>query len=229
LIEEINAAFKKDLARRRDKRYKRHPFLISYVVLSALAYIGYQYKYDLIKNEKISLILLGIAALFTIDMLFIVYAAHRAIRRRKKKRPDYYYFTRCVRAAFSAMFLLAMFSLGSTTVFYGRYDGYSSVLYYRDLEDGTVSVAGLRDDTLHHIKIPQQLDGKTVSEIDIACFLGDEFSRVTIPAGVKIDKFAFAGCKNLTINFAADLETAKAVLDASAELPKKVKTIATKS
>lgn len=43
----------------------------------------------------------------------------------------------------------------------------------------------------------------------------------------KIEDHAFAGCKNLTINFAADLETAKAVLDASAELPKKVKTIAT--
>lgn len=45
----------------------------------------------------------------------------------------------------------------------------------------------------------------------------------------KIEEHAFAGCKNLTINFAANIETAKAVLDASAELPKKVKTIATKS
>ena len=199
IVKQINEAFKEDLERRRDKRYKVYPFLIGYTALAVMTVIGYIFKYDLIKDAEDKAIFANVASVvWILGLLVMLRGVVRARRRRRTKRPDYRYFTAKVKRATRFLAVFSIFSICSLLIFFQRYDGYDSTLYYRDLKDGTVAIAGLRDEEKEIISIPETIDEKTVSEIDILAFRNDGILSVSLSENIrKIDTNAFRGCDNL--------------------------------
>ena len=199
IITEINEAFKEDLERRRDKRYKVYPFLIGYVALSLMTFVGYIFKYDLIKDAQDKALLTNVGAVVWIfGLLVMLRGIIRARRRRRTKRPDYRYFSPKVKRATRVLTVFSLFSICSLLVFFQRYDGYNDLLYYRDLDDANIAVAGLRNDEAFGVNVPERIDDKTVTEIDLFAFRKDSFESVTLPSTlVKIDNSAFSGCSKL--------------------------------
>ncbi|NCA66894.1 MAG: hypothetical protein EOM87_02380, partial [Clostridia bacterium] len=196
---EINAAYKEDWERRKDKSFKIIPFIFEAISLIPVVVFCYKYQYSLLYNTNMTLLIIGALIVWAAVFSTSVYGAVRAVRRRKTKRPGYRFFTRPVLAAFLVLAACSLFAIGSASVFYERYDGYDDTFYYRELENEQVAVAGLRDESVTNLVVPQSFENKTVSEIDILAFCRDEFEYIYIPDTVNyIDKGAFIGCEALS-------------------------------
>lgn len=211
IVEELNEAFKEDLARRRDRRYRIYPFLFGDLALVAMAVLGYKFQYTLIKNEQMTLAVNGVSLIWLIALFYIIGAQIRSFKRRKK-HPKYRYFDKVVKRRSAFFVLLASFSIISLGVFYQRYDGYNDLYYYTLNADGeTISVAGLVPEgdeaygnliqSYHEeiLTMPESIDGKTVTAVASRAFEGDEFACMNLPASVTtIGKSAFQDCEYLT-------------------------------
>ncbi|MBE6555160.1 MAG: leucine-rich repeat domain-containing protein [Ruminococcaceae bacterium] len=199
IVEEINAAFKEDLERRKDKRYKFYPFLIGYLALGIVAYFSFTYQYTLIKDAAANTVYINaLACAWILGLLLLLRGALRAIRRRRTKAPDYYYFTRKVRRATKFLAVLSLAILGATAMFYQRYDDYDSTLYYREVKEGGIAVAGLRNEEVKNITVPESVGDRQIVLVDTAAFKGDDIVDIVLPGGVtKIKSSAFAGCEQL--------------------------------
>ena len=197
IVADINRAYKEDRARRIDYRYKVQPFIFALLNLSLVLFFGFRFKYTLIKNQRVTLIVMGLLTLFVVDAIF-VYLGGLRCKRRRRKRPDYTYYTKSVKRAIVTFSFFALFTVVSIFVFYQRYDGYNNIVYYRNLKDGTVAVAGLFDETATNINIGQTIDGKVVSEIDKRAFMDRDIQHIVLPNTLeKIDKAAFKNCTKL--------------------------------
>lgn len=195
----INAAFKEDWERRKDRYFKVIPYIFQTLTAIPVAVFCYLYKYTLLYNTKITILIIGLTALWAIAMLSAIYGAIRAVRRRRTKRPGYRYFTKSVLTTFIVIAVVSLFSIGSATLFYERYDGYNDTYYYREIGEDEIAIAGLRNPDIKTLSIPESIRGKTVTEIDLYAFYKDEFSSVTIPKTIKnIDKGAFYKCSNMS-------------------------------
>lgn len=198
IINDINKAFKEDWERRKDFRYKFFPFFTAFTNFIVICALLSTYQYTLIKNLPATNVLMGFLTLVTIDFLAILRGAHRR-KRRVKVVPNYVYFTRVVAFSFFAFIVAGLLSVGYTFNYYQRYDGYDDTVYYRDLEEGKIAVAGLRDQEIENLIIPGTIDGKTVVEIDRKAFKDASISSVVIPDTVEyIDKKAFYECVSLS-------------------------------
>ena len=197
VVEEINAAFKEDLARRIDKRFKVLPFLAAFTNLAIIILCAYTNKYTLIKNAEATDLIMALLTLCVVDALAVFVGGIRG-KRRRRKRYDYVYYSTKIRKAVRNFALIGIFAVLSVFVFYQRYDGYDSKLYYRDLDDGTIAVAGLFDKDVTHVDVPAYIDGKRVTEIDRSAFKKSDLGTAKISATVtKIDNKAFAKCTSL--------------------------------
>lgn len=198
IIEEINTAFKEDARRRWDTRFQVFPYAFGFISTIASIVIGLIFKYTLIKNEPMTIVLLGLLVVWlTLGVLSIVIGVIRA-RFRRRKRPGYKFFTKPVTGRTVFLSLVSVVAIGAMCLFYLRYDGYDDTVYYRDLDDGNIAVAGLFDEEIQALEIPTSIDGKTVVEIDRASFHKKEIISVTVPQTVKtIDRQAFYECKEL--------------------------------
>lgn len=197
IVADINRAYREDRAKRIDRRFKIDPFFYALINLGIVLFFGYSYQYTLIKNAQMTNVIMVCLTLFVIDALFVVIGGLRG-KRRRRKRPSYVYYTKKVKRAIVIFSLFALFSIASIFVFYQRYDGYNSIVFYRDLKDGTVTVAGLFDKNVSTVHIADTIDGKTVSEIDAWAFKGEDIESVTLPDTLtKIDKAAFKNCSLL--------------------------------
>ena len=198
VVKEINAAFKEDLARRRDRRFRVLPFIFGFINLGATAAVAYVYQYTLIKNQPMTWLIMALLALWALTIPTIIFAAIRAVYRRHTKRKDYYYFIRPVRHVCRLYAFAAAFVILSCVLFYERYDGYDSRYFYRDLDNGTIAIAGRFNDRLTAIEIPETIDGKTVTEIDLFAFFNQPIKTVSLPNTVKsVDRGAFLNCSML--------------------------------
>lgn len=192
----INAAYKEDLERRRDKKYKVVPFIFAVLGSLPVAVLSHYYGYTLLKNKPMTAIIILCLAVWLVATTFFIHGIAR-VRKRRKKRPDYKFFTPGVVKALVPIAMLSFFSIASATVYYERYDDYDQVYYYRVVRDG-YAVAGLRDESVIVADIPSYFNGEAVTEIDILAFCSDDLEEVTIPHTVKtIDRGAFSNCKKL--------------------------------
>lgn len=209
IIQELNEAFKEDLARRRDRRYKVRPYVTGFLYMTATAVIAFVHRYTLIKNDLMTRIIMVLLAICALTIPFIIIGAVRAIFRRRTKRKDYYYFTTPVKRACKLYATVSVFVLLTLALFYGRYDGYNETFYYRDLDDGSIAVAGLVKNKNVSISIPETIDGKQVSEIDLCAFYRDDFPSVSLPSSLrKIDRAAFLRCDKLnSVTFSEGITT----------------------
>ena len=204
VVEEINDAFREDLARRRDRRLQVGPFLSGFINLIATGVVAYMYQYTLIKNQLMTVVIIALLALWAITIPTILFAAIRAVYRRHTRRKDYYYFNRPVRITTALYSLASIFILLSCVVFYERYDGYDSQYFYRDLEGGSIAIAGRFNKQMTSCEIPSSIDGKPVTEVDLFAFYNSPIHTVTLPESIqRVDTGAFMNCsqlKNVTLN-----------------------------
>ncbi|MBE7077128.1 MAG: leucine-rich repeat domain-containing protein [Clostridiales bacterium] len=197
LIEELNAAFKEDLARKRDTRYKIYPFIHGGAAMLASAVVGYYYQYTLLKNQPMTTLIFILLGMWAVVVGTVVWAGLRA-RLRQKKRPGYVFYTRPVRQTILMLSVFSLFSIGSISFFYERYDGYDDLVYYRNLGNDQVAIAGLVDKEAKIVAIPEMIDGKTVVEIDRGAFFHDEMEIVIVPETVEqMDAHVFVNCRSL--------------------------------
>lgn len=195
---QINAAYREDKARRRDKRYRIYPMLLGFVLLVIMLFMNYTLKYTLLKNYDATVTMITLLGLWVATVLFILFSALRAVYRRKTKRPTYKYFIKPMVVAVMIFGTVSLVSLLSTTVFYERYDGYDDNFYYRNIGDNEIAIAGSVIDGEWRAEIPQYIDGKEVTEIDLFAFFGDSFISFELPQSVDtIDYGAFYNCRNL--------------------------------
>ena len=199
LPEDLNAAFKEDYERRKDRRYKVCPFVFGFLGMVATSVVLYNGQYTLIKDKPATAAVFALLALWLSMIAVIIRGAIRAKKRRRTKRPDYYYFTNKVKTTFTFFVLASVFVLCSASVFYERYDGYDSNVYYRNLGDDKIAVAGVIDSDRSSLNITSTIDGKTVVEIDFDSFRNNKsLVEVTIPSTVTyIDRNAFYKCESL--------------------------------
>ena len=196
IVKDINAAFKADLERRRDYRYKFYPFLTAFTNFAVVIAACFYYQYTLIKNQAMTVVIMALLALCMLDFLVILIGGGRA-KKRVKVVPNYRYYTKGVKWSLAMYFLVCLFTVGSVFLFYQRYDGYNDTLYYRYVEGG-IAVAGLRDEEQKSIIIPTQIDGNTVVEIEKYSFKGDAITNVIVSDTVAyVDEEAFVDCSDL--------------------------------
>ena len=196
IVKDINVAFKNDLERRRDYRYKFYPFLTAFANFAVIITACFYYKYTLIKNSPMTVVIMTLLALCVLDFFVILIGGKRA-KKRVKIVPNYKFYTKGVKWSLATYFLVCLFSVGSVFFFYQRYDGYNDTLYYRDV-DGGIAIAGLRDEDKKSIIIPTEIDGKTVVEIEKYAFKGDSITNLIVSDTVTyIDEESFASCSNL--------------------------------
>lgn len=209
LPEQINAVFKEDYARRLDVRLKVWPMILGLMSMAATFLIGLIYQYTLLKERLMTMVIIGLLFVWAITVSLVIYGAVRAKRRRRTKRPDYYYFSKKFNRAFVIFVLLSVSTLTSTTVFYERYDGYNGTVYYRNLRDGTISVAGLFDSDITKLTIPTSVDGKTVTKIADIAFVDSKLESVTMPQAItEVGRSAFKNNKELvSVKFSNNLES----------------------
>lgn len=74
----------------------------------------------------------------------------------------------------------------------------SGIWAIREYEDGTVSVS-LNDKEAESVDVPEQIEGKTVTMIEVDCFNGCEnLKTVTLPPTITvIEDYSFYGCTSL--------------------------------
>ena len=199
IVEEINAAFKEDLEKRKDKRFKVYPFVFGYPALTVTAILAYTYKYTLIKGaSEYTPVINAMGAVWVLGIIVMIWGLLRGIRRRRTKNPSYIYYTKKVKRATVLLTMATLVIFSSSALYYNRYDGYNDTVYYRDINKNEVAIAGLREGKTPTLVIPDTMDGKKVTEIDWYAFKGDDMESVVLPDTVtKIDKKAFVDCKNL--------------------------------
>ena len=192
IIESINRAFKEDARRRWDTRFQVFPYTFGFLSTIACIIIGLIFKYTLIKNEPMTIVILCLLAVWlTLGVISIIIGVIRA-RYRRRSRPDYKYFTKPVKGRTVFLSLISVVAIGALFLFYFRYDGYDDTVYYRNLDDGTITVAGLFDEELTEVIVPSVIDGKTVVKIDRSSFYNQSIESIYVPATVKtIDRQAF--------------------------------------
>lgn len=197
-VKDVNGAFKEDKARRRDARYKTYPFVFTTISLIFAIFIAFTYKYTLIKETLGASIINNTFVVWMLGLLIMTAGIIRAPFRRKKHK-SYHYFTRNVRRKTRHLIELSIFAIAISILFFQRYDGYNGSVYYRFVDDGTITIAGLVDDDTEHLEIPGSIDGYTVSAIMPKAFEGDDaLCTVVIPSSVEtIGKYAFSGCSEL--------------------------------
>lgn len=199
LPEEINAAFKEDLERRKDFRYQFWPVFFGICSSLVTSIIGFIFQYTLLKNDVMTLTIFALLGLWLITIALMVRGALRARRRRRTKRPYYKYLSGPMKIAFSGFVLVSVMSITATTVFYERYDGYDSVYFYRNLGNNEITIADLFDKDAESLRIPDSIDEKTVKEICPSAFRGSKAVRATVPDSVeKLGSSVFKNCKSLT-------------------------------
>ena len=197
IVDDINAAFKEDLARRIDKRFKVLPFVAAFTNLAIIITRAFTRKYTLIKDSESTMIIMALLTLCVVDALAVFVGGLRA-KRRRRKRYDYVYYSQKVRKAVRNFALIGVFALLSVFNFYQRYDGYNDQVYYRDLDDGTVAIAGLFDKEITKLSVPYSIDNKVVSEVGNKAFKKSDLTSVTLPSSTtKIGKKAFLKCSSL--------------------------------
>ena len=79
---------------------------------------------------------------------------------------------------------------------------------YNDYGDGTVSITCL-DKTVTEVEVPAEMDGKTITMIEVDCFNGcEQLKKVTLPETITVlDDYAFYRCGALEeLNIPAHLE-----------------------
>ena len=197
IIKEINAAYREDRQRRKDRRHQVVPFLFGIPAIFVTMCVAFSHKYTLIKNLPMTRLLMVLLVVWGANVLRIIWACVRA-KLRRKKRTYYRYFTKKVRNRMIFFALLSIITVSATTVFYERYDGYNDVVYYRDLDDGTIAVAGLVNEDIRNLEIPMYIDGKVVTKLDENAFKGDLITSVQLPYTVTtLEEGVFEGCENL--------------------------------
>ena len=197
IVKDINKAYKADLARRKDFRYKVHPFVAIFSNLAIVLYVAYLNKYTLIKNLEMTQLIMLLFSLCVFDTLIVLIGGIRG-KRRRLVRPGYVYYSQNVKKTIKWYACIGIFAVLSVLLFYQRYDGYNDKLYYRDLDDGTITVAGVVDKDTTQLTIPDSIDGKSVSEIASYAFHKGNLNEVTIADSVKkINSSAFAKCTSL--------------------------------
>lgn len=197
LIKDVNGAFKEDGARRRDARFKTYPFAFTTVSLLFAIFIAFTYQYTLIKETLGAAIINNTFVVWLIGLAIMTVGIIRTPFRKKKHR-SYHFFTKKVRRKTRHLVELSIFAIAISILFFQRYDGYNSKVYYRFADDGTITVAGLVSDGLEYLEIPETIDGYTVSAIMPRAFSGDDLTTVTIPSSLEtIGKYAFSGCSDL--------------------------------
>ena len=198
IVKDINKAYKEDMARRRDRRYKIRPFVSAFINLFLVIFIGYGFQYRLLYEDIATYVIMGLLTVCVLDVLFIIFAGIRG-KRRRLVRPDYVYYSKRVKNSIKAFAFIGIFAIMSIFVFYQRYDGYTETLYYRETDDG-IAIAGLVDKEYTKIvNIPDTIDNKPVVEVDLYAFDNTDIRTVVFPHTLKsIDTAAFAGCYYLT-------------------------------
>ncbi len=198
IVKDINKAYKEDMARRRDRRYKVRPFISAFINLALVLCLGYALKYQLLYNTVATVVIMTLFTICVLDALFIVFAGLRG-RRRRLVRPDYVYYSNRVKKSIGAFAFIGIFAVMSIFVFYQRYDGYTDDYYFRETDDGEIVIAGLVNKNRKKIDIPETIEGKPVVEIDLYAFDNEYITSVKLPETLKkIDTSAFAGCYSLS-------------------------------
>ncbi len=198
IVKDINKAYKEDMARRKDRRYKVRPFISAFCNLALVIFISYSLKYQLLYAPVETAVIMTLLTFCVLNALFIVFAGLRG-KRRRLVRPDYVYYTKRVKRAIGTFAFVGLFTVMSVFVFYQRYDGYENNLYYREKDDDTIAIAGMVNDYAKKLEIPDTIAGKTVTEIDLYAFDNESITQLVLPYTLKkIDTSAFAGCYNLS-------------------------------
>lgn len=197
VVEEINEAFREDQARRWDVRLKIFPFAFGGAAMATSASVGYIHQYKLLKNLPMTVLIFAMLGLWLACVGTVIWAGYRA-KTRQTKRPEYTYYTRSIRRVILALSIFSLFTIGSVSFFYERYDGYDDLVFYRNLKDGNITIAGLADKSAEVVQIPESIDGKTVVEIDRGAFFHDKMTEVIVPETVtQIDAHVFVNCRQL--------------------------------
>lgn len=197
LIHDINAAYKEDRERRRDAGFKTYPFVFTTVSLIFAIFLSFTYKYTIIKDALGSSILNNTFVVWLLGLAIMLMGVIRTPWRRKK-HARYCYFTGKVKAKSFFTAALSVFAISISILFFQRYDGYNNNIYYRFADGETITVAGLVDDGIQELEIPESIDGYKVVGIMPRAFSGDELRSVVIPESLEtIGKYAFSGCDML--------------------------------
>ena len=210
VVKDINTAYKNDLERRRDFRYKVYPFIAAFKNLVIVLAASYFFQYTLINNSTMTTVIMALLTLTVLDA-FVIFLGGLRGKRRRAVIPGYQYYTPRIIKNIVRLSVVAVFCIGSVFLFYQRYDGYDDTYFYRDLGDGTIAIAGIRNadiytqmttnidtTTISHFDMPASIDNKIVTKIDRRAFAGDDFVTISLPDTLKhIDKKAFVNCENL--------------------------------
>lgn len=197
IIDDINAAFKEHRERRKDRAYQIVPYFFQAVTIIPAMIMIFKMEYNLIYDTTSAFNIFLLVVLWAISFAFAVRGVIRA-KKRKIKRPSYRYFTKNVARSFVIMFALAVTSITGFTIYRERYDGFSNGFYFRELENNTVEVAGLREKNITswtgYID-----DDKIVTKIGKRAFAKSNLNSVSFESAniTEIGKEAFKNCKYL--------------------------------
>lgn len=217
IVKEINAAFHEDKQKRRDRALQKYPFIVGNLALLLLTILAYVFQYTLIKDIPMTVIVNMASTAWVVMNLVIVWACIRS-KLRKKKIPGYAYMTKKIRKRLTWMSIFALFVVSSLICFYQRYDGYNSRFYYRDIGDGEIAIAGLVDKEQSELIIPETMDDKTVTKIDLYAFDGELMNTAYLPSTVEvIANSAFKNCTSLVrVGYVDEGERAPLVIEKKA-------------
>lgn len=160
IVEDVNAAYREDLARRKDFRYRFWPLLFTFLTMLPVIVLCVIYRYTLLKERYVTLAIFAALLFWTFAVLGMLYGIIRAQRRRKKRR-SYRFFNKRVRIAFLSFCVVSLLGIGMTSYFYERFDNYDDVFYYKNTEDGYV-VAGIHTDD-EVVSIPETVQLESFS------------------------------------------------------------------
>ena len=198
LVENINAAYKEDKARRTDAKYRTYPFVFTFVSLISALFLIFRYQYTIIKDELGAQLLNNVFVVWGLGLLIFFIGLIRS-PGRKKKYSNYKYFTKTVKRKTFNTALISLVAIVSAIVFFHRYDGYNNKVYYRFIDDETIAVAGLVNGDTSTLEIPEEIDGYKVVEIADRAFSGSNLSAVVVPTSVEtVGRYAFSRCGALT-------------------------------
>lgn len=197
LVEDINAAFKEDGKRRLDAAFKSYPFPFAFISLVFAIFINLNYQYTIIKETLGATILNYTFVVWILGLVIMLIGAIRAPLRRKK-HPSYHFFTRRIKHRSIRLAILSVLTIAMSLVFFHRYDGYNNNVYYRFLDDNTITIAGRVEGASPEMRIPESIDGYTVVSISDRAFKDEYIISLELPKTVEtIGKYAFSGCDAL--------------------------------
>lgn len=215
IIEKINEAFKEDLEKRKDFRYKFWPLAITNVLMVSIITCCAIFGFTLLKSG-VTYYILSALFIWLVAFALMIHGMRRAVKRRRTKVPRYRFFTAPVVCFFVLFCLFSTAGITSSTICYEKYDNYDDTYYYREV-DGGYEVAGLRKNlTTYHIPETVNLstnftdnEEKEIVRIDKEVFRGaKDIEYVTIPESVEfVDDYLFKDCTNLLRISAKGLKT----------------------